>query len=146
MVEELTNREKEVLCLIINGLSTKQIAAELHMAFKTASCHRYRIMGKVGAGNAADLVRITLRAVPVEPLARGVPSHDLAAAIEGNRAGREKLRMRREKLRIELERSRALGRDLEKNKSEFLVQLSLFRQRVAALRRLTSTSRQLTCQ
>jgi DNA-binding CsgD family transcriptional regulator len=61
-MESLTTREQEVLQLIITGRSTKQIAADLGMSFKTAACHRYRIMSRSGASNAADLVRLALTA------------------------------------------------------------------------------------
>lgn len=55
--ESLTGREREVLKLIAAGQSTKQIAANLRVSFKTAACHRYRIAGKLGAHNTAELLR-----------------------------------------------------------------------------------------
>ena|SRR5215471_1363557 len=60
-IETLTQREQEVLHLIISGRSTKQVAADLGISFKTASCHRYHIMSKIGAVNAADLVHRAVR-------------------------------------------------------------------------------------
>ncbi len=38
--EKLTGREREVLALIAQGRSTKQIASDLNITFKTAACHR----------------------------------------------------------------------------------------------------------
>jgi DNA-binding CsgD family transcriptional regulator len=59
-MESLTRREQQVLQLIVSGCSTKRVAAELGVSFKTAVTHRYHLMDKVGASNAADLVRRTL--------------------------------------------------------------------------------------
>ena len=44
----LTNRQLEVLRLICDGLSTKQIAHELAISFKTAVAHRTAILSKTG--------------------------------------------------------------------------------------------------
>ena len=57
----ITRREREVLALIAGGQSSKQIAAQLGMAFRTAVCHRYRIQKKLQAHNTADLTRAALR-------------------------------------------------------------------------------------
>ena len=57
----LTPREIEVLKLIAIGLSTKQIAATLDIAFKTAACHRYRIMDKLEIHETANLTRYAIR-------------------------------------------------------------------------------------
>jgi DNA-binding NarL/FixJ family response regulator len=50
-----------VLKCIAEGNSTKQVAAILGMAFKTASCHRYRLMDKLGIHDTASLVRYAIR-------------------------------------------------------------------------------------
>ena len=60
-LEELTQREVQVLRLIADGYSTKQVGAKLGITFKTAACHRDRIMHKLGAPNAAMLVRLAIR-------------------------------------------------------------------------------------
>lgn len=57
----LTPRELEVLAMIALGKRTKEIGGELGMAFKTVSCHRTRILDKLGARNAADLTRYAVR-------------------------------------------------------------------------------------
>jgi len=59
--EKLTLRELEVLRLIANGLSTKQIARSLAITFKTAACHRMRIMDKLDIHGVADLTRYAIR-------------------------------------------------------------------------------------
>jgi len=53
----LTAREIEVLALIVEGKSTKELAGILGISFKTAVCHRSHIMSKLGVQNAAALVR-----------------------------------------------------------------------------------------
>ena len=52
-----TARELQVLRLIWEGLRTKQIAVQLGMSFKTAACHRSRLMEKADAQNVVQLVR-----------------------------------------------------------------------------------------
>lgn len=52
---EPTARELEVLNLICQGYSTKQIARFLGISFKTASTHRYHLMDKAGADNVIQL-------------------------------------------------------------------------------------------
>jgi len=58
----LTPRETEVLVWVARGYSTKQIAYLLGMSFKTAACHRYRIMDKLNIHDVATLVRYAIRA------------------------------------------------------------------------------------
>ena len=60
-VEKLTPREIEVLKLIATGNSTKDIAHLLGIAFKTAACHRSRVMGKLGIHEVANLTRYAIR-------------------------------------------------------------------------------------
>jgi len=57
----LTPRERQVLSLITEGHSNKEGGHRLHISTRTFEVHRAHIMGKLGARNAADLVRITLR-------------------------------------------------------------------------------------
>ena len=60
-VERLTAREIEVLQLVADGCTTKEIAVRLKITFKTAACHRGRIMSKLGVHNGALLVRHAIR-------------------------------------------------------------------------------------
>jgi len=53
----LSRREKEVLTLISFGYSTDEIGHELHLSKETIKTHRKRIIAKMCAKNAADLVR-----------------------------------------------------------------------------------------
>jgi len=56
-VSRLTDREREVLDLVVAGKSTKQIAVALNRAEKTVEFHRTNIMRKLDAPNVAALVR-----------------------------------------------------------------------------------------
>jgi FixJ family two-component response regulator len=56
----LTMRERDVLSQIAAGSSNKQAGRELGISPRTIEVHRARIMEKLGAKNAADLVRIVL--------------------------------------------------------------------------------------
>jgi two-component system response regulator FixJ len=57
---ELTEREREVAALIADGASSKEAALQLGISPRTVELHRAHIMEKLGARNAADLVRIVL--------------------------------------------------------------------------------------
>jgi len=57
----LTEREKQVLRLVVEGLSNKEIARELVISPKTASVHRTNIMSKLAVRNSADLVRYVMQ-------------------------------------------------------------------------------------
>ena len=58
--ELLTRRESEVLKEITDGSSNKEVGRKLGISPRTVEVHRARIMEKLGARNAADLVRIVL--------------------------------------------------------------------------------------
>lgn len=59
--DSLTVREREVLQLIAEGHTTRQIAATLHLSAKTIESHRLNIMTKLGVTGVADLTRIAIR-------------------------------------------------------------------------------------
>ena len=56
--ESLSERERQVLALVVSGLMNKQIAAEIGIAEITAKTHRGRVMKKMAAKSLADLVRM----------------------------------------------------------------------------------------
>ena len=58
--DSLTPREREVLIEITGGASNKEAGRTLGISPRTIEVHRARIMEKLGARNAADLVRIVL--------------------------------------------------------------------------------------
>jgi DNA-binding CsgD family transcriptional regulator len=57
----LSKRERQVLSLIVAGKSSKQIAAELGISFKTAVTHRASLMGKLDVHEVASVVRVAIR-------------------------------------------------------------------------------------
>ncbi len=63
----LSGREREVLHLIADGLSAKEIAAELNISTKTVEAHRTSLMRKLGVRKATELVRYALRHGLIEP-------------------------------------------------------------------------------
>jgi FixJ family two-component response regulator len=60
VVELLTARERQVLAQVIAGASNKVAGRRLGISPRTIEVHRAHIMEKLGAKNAADLVRIAL--------------------------------------------------------------------------------------
>jgi DNA-binding NarL/FixJ family response regulator len=63
----LTDREREVLQLIAEGLSSKEIAAMLGVSLKTIDSHRSNLMEKLDIHKVSSLVRFAIRTGLVEP-------------------------------------------------------------------------------
>ena len=59
--EDLTPREREVLHLVVEGKTTKEIGKALGISAKTADNHRTRMMDKLGLHNTAEVVRYAAR-------------------------------------------------------------------------------------
>jgi DNA-binding NarL/FixJ family response regulator len=59
---ELSTREREVLQLIAEGKTTKQIAGNLNISIKTIESHRRKIMDKLNLHTIAELTKYALRA------------------------------------------------------------------------------------
>jgi len=57
----LTSRQREILQLIAEGLSTKEIAERLDLSVKTVETHRTRLMDRLGIHGLAGLVRYAVR-------------------------------------------------------------------------------------
>ncbi len=57
VLDQLTRREREVLEMIIKGHSTRAIAANLNVSFKTAETHRGRLMNKLDVHSVAELMQ-----------------------------------------------------------------------------------------
>jgi len=57
----LTPREREVLQLLAEGQTTKEVAATLHLSVKTAETHRSNLMRKLGLHNVSELVMYAVR-------------------------------------------------------------------------------------
>jgi DNA-binding NarL/FixJ family response regulator len=58
--ETLSDREFEVLRLLVEGLGPTEIADRLHLSVKTVSTHKTRILEKLGLRSTAELVRYAL--------------------------------------------------------------------------------------
>ena len=59
-IANLTDREREVMCLVVEGNTNKSVAARLGISEKTVEVHRSRVMAKTAASSLSDLVRICL--------------------------------------------------------------------------------------
>jgi FixJ family two-component response regulator len=57
----LSQREREVLALVVSGLPNKQIAGELRISQITVKAHRGNVMRKMQAGSLANLVKMAAR-------------------------------------------------------------------------------------
>lgn len=55
-MENLSNREKEVLVLVVQGLKTKDIADQLHVCTDTIKAHRKNLMRKFEVNNIASVI------------------------------------------------------------------------------------------
>ena len=60
-IDLLTSREREVLQMIAEGKTNKEIAASLNLSVYTVDAHRGRIMEKLNLHNVNELVRIAVR-------------------------------------------------------------------------------------
>jgi two-component system, LuxR family, response regulator FixJ len=60
-VAELGERHRQVLDLMVKGLTSKQIASALNINHRTVENYRANVMDRVGVGNIAQLVRIMIR-------------------------------------------------------------------------------------
>jgi DNA-binding NarL/FixJ family response regulator len=63
----LTQREREIVQLLAEGKSNKEIASTLGISVKTAETHRANIMNKLGLHSVTELVRYAVRNKIVEP-------------------------------------------------------------------------------
>jgi DNA-binding NarL/FixJ family response regulator len=59
--ETLTEREKQVLKLVAEGSSNKEVAEQLGISVKTAMSHREHVMEKLGVHSRTDLIKFALR-------------------------------------------------------------------------------------
>jgi DNA-binding NarL/FixJ family response regulator len=59
--EVLTAREREVIQLLAEGRTSKEVAVTLNLSVKTAETHRTNLMRKLGLHSVADLTRYAVR-------------------------------------------------------------------------------------
>jgi DNA-binding NarL/FixJ family response regulator len=60
-ISKISSREREVLQLVAEGKSTKEIAASLYVSIKTVETHRRQIMGRLNLPNIAHLTKFAIR-------------------------------------------------------------------------------------
>jgi DNA-binding NarL/FixJ family response regulator len=59
-LESLSTREREVLQLVVEGRSSTEIAATLHLSPKTVETYRVRLMAKLGVRDLPGLVKFAI--------------------------------------------------------------------------------------
>ncbi len=64
---KITRREREILLLVGQGITSREIAERLKVALKTVEVHRANLMKKLGAANAVRLARWAVIAEQLEP-------------------------------------------------------------------------------
>ncbi|MDB4950270.1 MAG: response regulator uvrY [Gemmatimonadetes bacterium] len=72
-LEELSEREREVLGLTAEGYSSSEIGRKLFLSPKTVDTYRYRLMQKLGLTHRSELVRFALESGVLKPLAAPEP-------------------------------------------------------------------------
>jgi DNA-binding NarL/FixJ family response regulator len=65
--ERLTSREREIVQLLAEGKSSKEVATSLNISVKTAETHRANIMRKLQLHTVSELVRYAVRNQIIEP-------------------------------------------------------------------------------
>ncbi len=58
--EQLTPREREVMALVVNGCSNKEVARALDISHRTVEIHRRRVMRKMEVDSVSDLVSCSM--------------------------------------------------------------------------------------
>lgn len=71
--ESLTEREREILQLVVTGKSNKEIARQLDISHRTVELHRMRVMQKTGAQSVVELVNVAQAAEISPPLSPASP-------------------------------------------------------------------------
>lgn len=59
--ENLSQREMQVMLMLVQGDKVQDISGKLHLSPKTVSTYRYRLFDKLGVRNDADLTRLAIR-------------------------------------------------------------------------------------
>jgi DNA-binding NarL/FixJ family response regulator len=61
IIKRLSTREREIVQLLAEGNSNKEVAGALGISIRTAETHRANVLRKLGLGSVADLVRYAIR-------------------------------------------------------------------------------------
>ncbi|WP_205500838.1 DUF4080 domain-containing protein [Rufibacter psychrotolerans] len=62
LINSLSKREQEILTMVCQGMSSKQIASKLYLSFHTVTTHRRNIQTRLGTANVADMVALAKEA------------------------------------------------------------------------------------
>ena len=65
-VDTLTPRQREVLQLLAEGLSAKEIASRLGISARTVEFHKYQVMETLGVHSSAELTHVAIKSGLVE--------------------------------------------------------------------------------
>lgn len=84
-ISQLSQRQREVMDLVVTGYSSKEIAAMLEISPRTVETYRLWVMERMGARNLADLVRMVTRLELTQPGA-DVPAVPVPAPAKVNQA------------------------------------------------------------
>lgn len=57
----LSSRERQIMRMVVSGMSSAAVASELHLSPKTVDTYRSRLMSKLGVHDLANLVRVAVR-------------------------------------------------------------------------------------
>ena len=66
-IAALTSHQREILRLLADGHSAKEIARKLDISSRTVESHKYQLMESLGAQSSAELIRLAVRHGIVEP-------------------------------------------------------------------------------
>ncbi len=69
-LQRISGREREVLELVADGLSSKEIARALELSPRTVEVHRANLFSKLGVDSLADLIRFYLKALEATGMKR----------------------------------------------------------------------------
>jgi len=78
----LTSREREVVQLLAEGKSTKEVAVHLDLSVKTAETHRSNIMRKLGLHSVSELVLYAVRNNIIQVTTGALPPVEVAPTAE----------------------------------------------------------------
>ncbi len=82
-VEALSERENEILRLMVEGLSNREIGLRLSLAFETVKWHNKRILGKLGVSNRTQAT-LRLKAMGTLDHAEGFAPTGLASSLSSD--------------------------------------------------------------
>ena len=71
-LQRISGREREVLELVADGLSSKEIARALDLSPRTVEVHRANLFSKLGVNSLADLIRFYLKALEATGMKRNI--------------------------------------------------------------------------